>query len=69
VVTGSGPDRQAVASYVEALGKQTLFTNPYVTSVATKEDGGGVTFSLTVDITQASLCGRFTSECKSPGGK
>jgi hypothetical protein len=66
VVTGSGPDKQAVAAYADALAKQTTVTNPYVTSVAT--DDAGVTFSLTVDIAQASLCGRFTTECKSPGG-
>ena len=68
VVTGSAPDKQAVAAYVEALAKQTTVTNPYVTSVATDEDGG-VTFSLTADITQESLCGRFTAPCTSPGGK
>jgi hypothetical protein len=66
MVTGSGPDKQAVAAYADALAKQTTVTNPYVTSVAT--DDAGVTFSLTVDIAQASLCGRFTTECKSPGG-
>jgi hypothetical protein len=67
VVTGSAPDKKAVAGYVDALAKQTVVANPYVTSVATDEDG--VTFSLTVDITQAALCGRFTDECKPTGGK
>jgi hypothetical protein len=66
VVTGWAPDKQAVATYVEALAKQTTVTNPYVTSVATDDDGG-VTFSLTTAITQESLCGRFTGAC--PGGK
>ena len=61
------PDKKAVAAYVDALGKQTVVANPYVTSVATAE-GGGVTFSLRVDIASASLCGRFTVECKSAGG-
>ena len=67
VVTGAGPDKKAVAAYVEALGSQTVVTNPYVTSVASSDEGG-VTFSLKVDITQASLCGRWTVECKSQGG-
>ena len=67
VVTGSAPDKKAVAGYVDALAKQTVVANPYVTSVATDEDG--VTFSLTVDITQAALCGRFTDQCKPTGGK
>jgi hypothetical protein len=67
VVTGSGPDKKAVAAYVDALGKQTVVANPYVTSVASA-DGGGVTFSLRVDIASASLCGRFTVACKTQGG-
>lgn len=68
LVTGAGPDKKAVAAYVDALGKQSVVANPYVTSVATTEGGGGVTFSLRVDIMPASLCGRFTVECKSAGG-
>jgi type IV pilus assembly protein PilN len=67
LVTGTGPDKKAVAAYVDALGKQSVVANPYITSVATI-DGGGVTFSLKVDIMPASLCGRFTVECKSAGG-
>jgi hypothetical protein len=67
VVTGSGPDKKAVAAYADALGKESALTNPYVTSVASAEEGG-VTFSLKVDMTPAALCGRFTVECKSSGG-
>jgi hypothetical protein len=68
VVTGTGPDKDAVAAYADKLAKlQTLIANPYVTSVAS--DPTGVTFSLTVDITQASLCGRFSAkQCPSAGG-
>ncbi|WP_433725367.1 hypothetical protein ACQP2Y_06140 [Actinoplanes sp. CA-051413] len=67
-VSGSGPDKQAVAAYVDALAKETVVANPYITSVATDEKDG-VTFSLTVDITQTALCGRFTQACKPAGGK
>jgi len=67
VVTGAGPDKKAVAAYADALSKEPTLTNPYVTSVASTE-GGGLTFSLKVDITTAALCGRFTVECKSSGG-
>lgn len=68
MVTGTGPDKDAVAAYADKLAKQqTLIANPYVTSVASDPDG--VTFSLTVDITQASLCGRFsTKKCPAAGG-
>jgi hypothetical protein len=44
-----------------------VVTNPYVTSVASADEGG-VSFSLKAAITSAALCGRFTVECKSSGG-
>lgn len=67
VVTGTGPDKDAVAAYADKLAKQqTLIANPYVTSVTSNPDGG-VTFSLNVDITKASLCGRFSAQ-KCPAG-
>ncbi|MET8148428.1 PilN domain-containing protein [Actinoplanes sp. NPDC049668] len=65
IVTGTGPDKRAVAAYVDALAKETVLANPYVTSVTKEEnDDDRVSFSLTADITQAALCGRFTTECK-----
>jgi Tfp pilus assembly protein PilN len=69
VVSGAAPDKRAVAAYVDALGKQTVLANPYVTSVASEDTGTGVTFSLKAEITNAALCGRFTTACKSSGGK
>ena len=68
LVSGKGPDKKAVAAYVDALGRQTVVANPYVTSVAS-EESGGVSFSLRVDITRAALCGRFTTACATSGGK
>jgi Tfp pilus assembly protein PilN len=67
LVTGAAPDKKAVAAYVDALGAEPVVTNPYVTNVASSDEGG-VTFSLKVDITPAALCGRFTVACKSSGG-
>lgn len=66
-LTGSAPDKEAVAAYVDALAEKSTLANPYVTSVNTNEDD--VAFSLTVDITRTALCGRFGDTCKSPGGK
>ena len=63
LITGTAPDKTAVAAYVDALGRQSVVTNPYVTSVASDKDGG-VTFSLKIDLTRAALCGRFTTDCK-----
>lgn len=67
VVTGTAPDKKAVAAYVDALAKVGTLSNPYVTTVANA--ASGVTFSLSVDINQTALCGRFTVGCKSTGGK
>lgn len=66
VVTGTAPDKEAVAAYVDALGEEDKLANPYVTSVTTSD--GDVTFSLNVDITRDALCGRFGDPCKPTGG-
>ena len=68
LLTGTAPDKKAVAAYADALAKQSVVTNPYITDVATDENGGGVTFSLKADIPKTSLCGRFTVPCKTSGG-
>jgi hypothetical protein len=67
VVTGTGPDKRAVAAYVDALARQSVLANPYLTSVATAADDE-VTWTLRVDVTQAALCGRFGDKCET-GGK
>ncbi|MEV4639243.1 hypothetical protein AB0J80_18000 [Actinoplanes sp. NPDC049548] len=66
VVTGTAPDKEAVAAYVDALAKKTTIANPYVTDVTKSESR--VTFSLNVDITRDALCGRFGEACDSTGG-
>ncbi|MCA2215349.1 hypothetical protein [Jidongwangia harbinensis] len=65
VVTGTGPDKRAVAAFVDALAEQSTLANPYVTSVTTEDEG--VTFALNVDLAEAALCGRFTDPCKTGG--
>jgi Tfp pilus assembly protein PilN len=57
-VTGEAPDKNSVALYVDALGKVTLFANPYLTNAA--EATGTVQFSLSLDITADALGGRFS---------
>ena len=66
-VTGSAPDKPSVARYVEQLNKVSTLANAFVTSV-TQNDDDAVDFTLTVDVTQRALCGRFTTKCKT-GGK
>jgi hypothetical protein len=65
-VAGSAPDKKTIAGYVDALGDVDGIANVYLT--AANQDGGSMTFTLTADITGKSLCGRFTTGCKS-GGK
>jgi hypothetical protein len=66
-LTGTGPDKPSVAKYVDNLGKLTTVANPYLTTATQTHDN--VTFSITLNITSKALCGRFTTKCKSTGGK
>jgi hypothetical protein len=65
-VTGTAPDKDSLAKYVDALGDLEVVANPYLTSAAETEDT--VQFSLQVDITASALGGRFTSTTAT-GGK
>jgi Tfp pilus assembly protein PilN len=64
-LTGTAPDKPSVAAFVVALGKLTKVANPYLTS-ATKVDTG-IDFTVSLDITDLSLCGRYTTACKTEG--
>lgn len=66
-VTGTGPDKPSIAKYVDALGSLTTVANPYLTNATQNNDA--VTFSITLDITAAARCGRFTTACTVTGGK
>ena len=71
VITGGAPDKPSIAKYVDALSRLTVVTNPYLTT-ATKSNTAGDQawqFSITVEITSTTLCGRFTSKCATSGGK
>jgi hypothetical protein len=63
-VTGSAPNKTALAKYVDALGGLKVVANPYLSSAT--ESQGRVQFSLKVDVTADALGGRFS---KKPGGK
>jgi Tfp pilus assembly protein PilN len=64
-VTGTASDKPAVAQYVDALAQREQFANAFLTSVSTT-GGGGVQFTLQVDITDKALGGRFSAKA---GGK
>jgi hypothetical protein len=67
ILTGTAPDKPSVAKYVEALGKLTIVSNPYLTN-ASKGDKNTWDFTIRIDIAPSILCGRFTDKCKNTGG-
>jgi hypothetical protein len=64
-ITGTGPDKPSIAQFADKLGTLSTVANPYLTSVATGDDG--LQYSLTLDITAAANCGRFATACKTGG--
>ncbi|MCO8272926.1 PilN domain-containing protein [Actinoplanes sp. TRM 88003] len=65
-ITGTAPDKKHVAEYLDRLATMPGFTDPYLVTTA-QEDTTKVTYSLTVKVTSAALCGRFTTACKTGG--
>lgn len=63
-ITGTGGSKDAVAKYIDELGRNDKFANPYLTSVTA--EGRRVQFSAQLDITKQALGGRFTA---TTGGK
>jgi Tfp pilus assembly protein PilN len=69
-LTGTAPTKKDVAAYVDTLGGVTGLANPFPSDVTQSEDG--LDFTIRIDITKASLGGRFTSPSAAPsasGGK
>lgn len=60
-LSGSAPDRAAVAAFVDKLGALPGFTSPFPASV-TATGGPFVKFDVTVLITSDALGGRFTTK-------
>jgi hypothetical protein len=58
-INGSGPSKEHVAQYVDALGAISGVANPFLTSAATVK--GRVGFSITVDVTAAALDSRHVT--------
>jgi len=67
VIVGTAPDKKSVAAFSDKLAGVDMIADPYVTSVTTAKSG--VSFSLSAAIASAAACGRFTTACKTTGGK
>jgi hypothetical protein len=59
-VTGIGPDKKAVADYVDALGKVSGVANPLLTDATPQE--GAVQFTVRLDITTSAVGDRYESK-------
>ncbi|HWG97788.1 MAG TPA: hypothetical protein VNV66_00310 [Pilimelia sp.] len=65
-LNGVGPDRQAVARYLEALAGVRGLDNPYLGSATSQDDE--VLFTMQITLTDAAVGGRYTPE-KRTGGR
>lgn len=66
-ITGSAPDKNAVAAYVDTLAKVKGLAAPFPASVTGV--GGKLTYSVSVIITSDALGGRYAPKTTTPGGK
>jgi hypothetical protein len=66
-ISGTAKDKKTIAGYVDALAGVHAVSDAYLTA-ANQVKPGSWTFTLTADITDEALCGRFTTPCKT-GGK
>jgi hypothetical protein len=66
-ISGTAKDKKTIAGYVDALAGVHAVYDAYLTA-ANQVDPSTWTFTLTADITDDALCGRFTVSCKT-GGK
>ncbi|MEU8814899.1 hypothetical protein [Actinoplanes sp. NPDC048796] len=62
-VSGSGPEKRNIASFIEKLADRDELTRPYASSVSYDTSDKNFKFALTVDLTAQALCGRFTTTC------
>ncbi|MGK5681051.1 hypothetical protein [Actinoplanes sp. URMC 104] len=65
-VTGHAPDKKHIATFIDKLATLEGITDPYLTTATNGTNG--VSYALSLDITSAALCGRFTTACDRTGG-
>jgi len=61
-VTGVGPSKPVIATFVDALGKINGLADPFITSVSATEKG--LDFNVQIKVTEALLGGRFAMTTK-----
>jgi Tfp pilus assembly protein PilN len=60
LITGAGPDKQAVAAYVDALANVPGLANPMLSNATV--EGAEVQFNVQLDILASALDGRYTTK-------
>ncbi|MBL7260615.1 hypothetical protein [Paractinoplanes lichenicola] len=65
-LAGSTPDKPQVAVFLDRLANLKGFADPYLTTLSYSE--GSYTYSISLKMTSAALCGRFTAACAATGG-
>ena len=53
-------------TFIDNLATLEGITDPYLTTAT--DGSGGVSYALSLKITSAALCGRFTTACDETGG-
>jgi Tfp pilus assembly protein PilN len=64
-ISGSAPDKNSVAAFVDALATVPGVANPFVTGVQSPP-GKGTTFSVQLEISSSALGGRFSPPSATP---
>ena len=64
-ISGTAPDKNTIAAFVDALSTVKGVSSPYVSSAQTGT-GARLQFSLQLQITSAALSGRFTTPKATP---
>ncbi len=65
-ITGTGPDKKHIATFLDKLAALKGVSDPYLTTASNGENG--LSYALTAKITSAALCGRFTTACVQTAG-
>ncbi|MDY7085639.1 MAG: PilN domain-containing protein, partial [Actinomycetota bacterium] len=65
-LAGTSPDKPQIAVFIDKLANLPGFADPYLTSMSLNNDR--YDYSISVKVTSAALCGRFTEPCTAAGG-
>ncbi|GID26730.1 hypothetical protein C8E87_2152 [Paractinoplanes brasiliensis] len=65
-LAGTAPDKPQIALFIDKLADLDGFADPYLTNLSLND--GKYDYAISVKVTSAALCGRFTKPCPATGG-